>query len=126
MMPLPDVVVVMLAVATWLDASCQVGDQGICLSAVAIVCRRSPTADGLATAWPEAWQPRDGNSCVIRQPGKRRAARQAGRGPSSRPDGPDQPGLDDPTAMGTTALARREAAEGAIGGGPGTPCGSRP
>jgi hypothetical protein len=29
MMPLPDAVVVILAVATWLDASCQVGDQGI-------------------------------------------------------------------------------------------------
>jgi hypothetical protein len=52
MMPLPAVVVVILAVATWLDASCQVGDQSICLSAVAIVCRRSPDlgrpGDGLA------------------------------------------------------------------------------
>jgi hypothetical protein len=86
------------------------------LSVVAIVCRRSPTSDGLATAWREAWQPTHGNFCVIRQSGKRRAARQAGRGPSSRPDGPDQPGPDDPTAMGTTRLARREAAEGAIGG----------
>jgi hypothetical protein len=57
MMPLPAVVVVILAVATWLDASCQVGDQGICLSAVAIVYRRSPTSDGLATAWQEARQP---------------------------------------------------------------------
>ena len=36
---LSDVVVVILAVATRLDASGQVGDQGICLSAVAIVCR---------------------------------------------------------------------------------------
>jgi hypothetical protein len=34
---LSDVVEVILAVATWLDASCQFGDQGICLSAVAIV-----------------------------------------------------------------------------------------
>src|SRR5215217_5381783 len=125
MMPLPDVVVI-LAVATWLDASCQVGDQGICLSAVAIVCRRSPTSDGLATAWPKAWQLTRGNSCVIRQPGKRRAARQAGRGPSSRPDGPDQPGPDDPTAMGTTALARREAAEVRSADYRVQPCGSRP
>ena len=36
------------------------------------------------------------NFCLIRRPGKRRTARQAGRGPSSRPDGPDQPGPDDP------------------------------
>jgi hypothetical protein len=51
MMPLPAVVVVILAVATWLDASCQVGDQGICLSAVAssaAVRRPRTPGDGLA------------------------------------------------------------------------------
>jgi hypothetical protein len=38
--------------ATQLDAR-HGRDQGICASAIAIVCRRSSTSDGLATAWPE-------------------------------------------------------------------------
>jgi len=78
MMPLPDVVVI-LAVATWLDASCQVGDQGICLSVVAIVCRRSPTSDGLATAWPEAWQPTRWQ--LLRDPAAREASHCKAGGP---------------------------------------------
>jgi hypothetical protein len=98
-------------ITSWTTVCHTASDLQANLPASAVVCHQSSTSDGLATAWPEdggsqrGWRP-----CVIRQAGKRRATRRAGRGPGAGPTVPISLDRMVLRRRGTTAQARREAA----------------